>query len=153
MRILLSEAEATPLEAVLHAGFEAFNGPHVGPHGWKPLRLMVFRDDEVTPCGGLMGHRYAAWLHVLMFFLPQDLRRQGLGGDLLRRAEAWARAEGCVGVWLDTLDWQGRPFYEKLGYRPFGALPDSPPGGGPRHFMMKRLDGDAGATGETDVPT
>lgn len=151
MRIEVSEAERTPLEDVLVAGFEAFNGPHVGPHGWAPLRLMVFRDGEAAPCGGLLGHRYAGWLQVLMFWLPEDMRRRGLGSDLLRRAEAWAREAGCVGAYLDTFDWQALPFYEKLGYRRFGTLPDCPPGR-PRHFLMKRLDG-GGATGETHVPT
>jgi GNAT superfamily N-acetyltransferase len=141
MRIVLSEEENTPLTDVLVAGFEAFNGPFVGPHGWKPLRLMVFRDGEDAPAGGLLGHRYAAWLHVLMFWLPEDLRRGRLGSELLRRAEDWARGEGCVGCYLDTLSWQARPFYEKQGYRCFGEIPDSPPGHS-RYFMMKRFDGD-----------
>ncbi|WP_376096258.1 GNAT family N-acetyltransferase [Roseomonas sp. CCTCC AB2023176] len=142
MRIILSEDDETPLGPVLHAGLEAFNAPFVGPHGWKPLRLMVFRDGEEAPAGGLLAQRYAAWLHVLLFWLPEDLRRGGVGRDLLRRAEEWARAEGCIGCYLDTLSWQGRPFYEKQGYRLFAELPDSPPGHS-RFFMLKRFDGDA----------
>ncbi len=150
MRIVLSEEEKTPLEDVLVAGFEAFNDPHVGPHGWAPLRLMVFRDGEEATCGGLQGHCYGAWLHVLMFHLPADLRGRGLGMTLLQRAEAWARGRGCVGAYLDTLSWQARPFYERQGYRLFGTLPDCPPGHS-RYFMMKRLDG--APEGETHVPT
>jgi len=141
MRIELSEAENTPLTDVLVAGFEGFNGPFVGPHGYKPLRLMVFRDGEDVPAGGIQGHCYAAWLHVLMFWLPEDLRRGGLGARLLRRMEEEARARGCVGVYLDTLSWQARPFYEKQGYTLFGTLHDTPPGHS-RFFLMKRLDGE-----------
>jgi len=141
MRIVLSEEEKTPLEDVLYEGFVAFNGPFIGPHGYKPLRLMVFRDGEDAPAGGIHGHCYAAWLHVVMFYLPEDLRRGGLGAQLLRRAEEEARARGCVGVYLDTLSFQARPFYEKQGYTLFGTLPDNPPGHS-RYFMMKRLDGD-----------
>lgn len=139
MRIELSEEEKTPLADALVAGFEAFNGPHVGAQGYKPLRLSVFREGEDAPCGGLYGHRYAGWLHVLMLYLPEDLRQGGLGRDLLRRAEDWARGEGCHGVYLDTLSWQARPFYEKQGYTLFGALPDSPAPGTFRFFLMKRL--------------
>ncbi len=140
MRIELSEAEKTPLEDVLVAGFEAVNGPFVGPHGGKPIRLMVFRDGEGAPCGGLLGHCYAGWLHVLMFWLPADLRRDRLGADLLRRAERWAQGKGCAGAYLDTLSWQARPFYETQGYRLFGELPDHPPGSGHRRFfLMKRF--------------
>ncbi len=150
MRIELSEEDKSPLDGVLVAGFEAFNGPFVGPHGWKPIRLMVFRDaaDE-RPCGGLLGHCYAGWLHVLMFWLPEDLRRGRLGADLLRRAEGWARGKGCAGAYLDTLSWQARPFHEKQGHRLFGELPDHPPGSGQRRvFLMKRF---AEARGD-DVP-
>lgn len=149
-RVELSEADKTPLDDALVAGFEAFNGPHVGPHGWKPIRLMVFRDGEdATPCGGLLGHAYAGWLHVLMFYLPDDLRGRDLGSDLLRRAEEWARGKGCVGVFLDTLGWQARPFYEKHGYLCFAELPEHPPGSAHRrHFMCKRLDGETA----DDVP-
>ena len=141
MRIELSEAEETPLAPVLVAGFDAFNGPIVGPHGYKPLRLMVFRDNEHTPCGGILGFCYAAWVHVLMVYLPDDLRGQGVGTRLMDRIEAEARARGCIGAWLDTFDWQARPFYEKRGYRVFGELTDAPPGHS-RFFLMKRLDGE-----------
>jgi GNAT superfamily N-acetyltransferase len=137
-RIILSEADETPLPAVLSKGFEAFNGPFVGEHGYKPLRLMVFRDGEDAPAGGIHAHCYAAWLHVLMVFLPEDLRRGGLGTRLFDRIEAEAMARGCVGAYLDTLSWQARPFYEKRGYTLFGTLPDSPPGHS-RYFMMKRF--------------
>jgi GNAT superfamily N-acetyltransferase len=76
-------------------------------------------------------------LHYL--FLPEDLRGAGLGSSLLRRLEAEARARGCLGVWLDTLSFQARPFYEKHGYALFGSIQDHPPGHA-RHFLFKRLN-------------
>jgi hypothetical protein len=33
-----------------------------------------------------------------------------------------------VGVYLDTFEYQARPFYEKLGYDVFGTLDGYPPG-------------------------
>ena len=137
-RLLLSEAEETPLLDVLVEGFRGFNAPFVGEHGYKPLRLMVFREGEDTPAGGIQGHCYGAWLHVLMVYLPEDLRRTGLGTALFDRIEAEAQARGCIGAYLDTLSWQARPFYEKRGYTLFGTIPDNPPGHA-RYFMMKRF--------------
>ena len=137
------EVTAGSLEEVLSEGFRAFNGPHVGPHGWMPLQLAVFRDGDRQLAGGIVAHCYAAWVHVTMFWLPEDLRRQGLGAKLLREVEREAAARGCIGAYLDTLSFQARPFYEKQGYRLFGELPDCPPGGA-RYFMMKRFDGAAG---------
>jgi hypothetical protein len=53
-------------------------------------------------------------------------------------AEAEARARGCSGVWLDTLNPDARLFYQKRGYVTFGKLPDYP-GGNSRVFLSKRL--------------
>ncbi len=139
MRIELSEAEQTPLEAVLFAGLMGFNGPFIGPHVYKPLRLMVFRDGEDVPVGGIHGHYLAAWLYIKLFYLPGDLRRGGLGSQLMQQAEDEARASGCVGIYLDTFSFQARPFYEKLGFTLFGTIPDIPPGHS-RYFMMKRFE-------------
>ena len=139
MRIELSEAEQTPLEAVLFAGLMGLNGPFIGPHVYKPLRLMVFRDGEDVPVGGIHGHYLAAWLYIQLFYLPEDLRRGGLGSQLMQQAEDEARARGCVGIYLDTFSFQARPFYEKLGFTLFGTIPDIPPGHS-RYFMMKRFE-------------
>jgi ribosomal protein S18 acetylase RimI-like enzyme len=54
----------------------------------------------------------------------------------MARAEAYAAAEGCHSVWLDTF--QTRGFYEKLGYTAFGTLEDYP-GPQTRAFMRKRI--------------
>ena len=138
MRLVLSEAEDTPLRDVLVAGFQAYNAPFIGPHGYTPLRLMAFRDNEDAPAGGIQAQCYSAWLHVLMVWLPEDLRALGLGTTLFDRIEAEGQARGCIGAYLDTFSFQARPFYEKRGYQCFATLPDNPPGHA-RHFMMKRF--------------
>ena len=43
---------------------------------------------------------------------------------------------------MDTFSFQARPFYEKLGYRVFGQLPDYPRGQ-TRYFLAKALPGGA----------
>ena len=41
---------------------------------------------------------------------------------------------------LDTLSFQARPFYEKLGYRVYGQLEDFPAGSGhTRYYLTKTL--------------
>jgi ribosomal protein S18 acetylase RimI-like enzyme len=71
-----------------------------------------------------------------------ELRGQGWGRRLIEAAEAVGVKRGCQYVWLDTYSFQARPFYEKLGYRVFGQLPDHPPGH-TRFFMFKTLRNDA----------
>jgi len=136
---LSAEEDPATLKAV-EDGLIAFNeGATARPHDWLPLTLSVRRAGETEPVGGLVGHTFAGWLFVALFHLPPDLRRQGLGSELLRRAEDEARARGCVGAYLDTFSFQARPFYEKQGYAVFGALPGFPPGH-TRIFLAKRLD-------------
>jgi RimJ/RimL family protein N-acetyltransferase len=57
----------------------------------------------------------------------------------MHRAEDIARAHGCIGLWLDTYEFQARGFYEKLGFTLFGTLDDHPVGR-KRFFLQKRID-------------
>jgi GNAT superfamily N-acetyltransferase len=42
-----------------------------------------------------------------------------VGKALMAQAENIARANGCIGLWLDTYEFQARGFYEKLGFEVF----------------------------------
>ena len=143
--VTLSELDDDPAGRAALEGLTAFNAPFVGPHGYRPLSLVVRREAGGAPVGGGFGWCYGGWFFLHYFFLPGDLRGGGLGARLLARLEAEARARGCIGAWVDTFSFQARPFYEKQGYRLFGTIPDCPPGHA-RFFLMKRLDG------ETHVP-
>ena len=104
-------------------------------------REVVFHliDDSGAKVGGLAGWSTFDWFFVVGIFVPEALRGQGLGRELIGRVEAYAREQGLIGVWLDTFDFQARGFYEKLGYSIFGTLDDHPVGGH-RFFLKKRLD-------------
>jgi GNAT superfamily N-acetyltransferase len=82
--------------------------------------------DELV--GGLYGNTAWQWLFVDLLWVDTPFRRQGLGRRLLRAAEAAARARGCTRAFLDTFDFQARPFYEREGYVVFGTQEEYPPG-------------------------
>ena len=136
--VTLSELHDDPAAQAALDGLTAFNAAFVGPHGYKPLSLIVRRDAAGEPVGGAFGWCYGAWFFLHYFFLPEDLRGHGLGAALVRRLEAEAQARGCVGAWVDTFSFQARPFYEKQGYTVFGTIADQPPGHA-RHFLFKRF--------------
>jgi GNAT superfamily N-acetyltransferase len=118
----------------------AFNAQQTGIDDFRLLALTI-TDDAGAVVGGLWARTAMGWLFVELLFVPEALRNQGIGRDLLRRAEAEAVARGCHHVWLDTFEFQARGFYERLGYRIFGELPDYPAGFS-RYFMRKALRGD-----------
>ena len=133
---VIEDPSATDRQAVL-APLQAYNVRQAGdPH----IRLvaLLLEEEDGTRVGGLWGRAVYDWLFVELLAVPESHRGQGLGTALMRQVEDLARAHGCVGVWLDTFDFQARGFYERLGYTVFGALEDHPVGHR-RFFLRKRL--------------
>ncbi|WP_135211105.1 GNAT family N-acetyltransferase [Vitreimonas flagellata] len=134
--VLADEPKAEHREAILD-GLRVYNEAQVGPSGSRLLALLL-RDDAGKIIGGLWGRSGYDWLFIELLHVPESLRGGGYGAALMARAEEEARARGCHGVWLDTYDFQAKPFYERLGYVEFGAIDDYPRGH-KRHFMRKSL--------------
>ena len=130
------DATEADCEAVLR-GLRAFNEPLIGRAGHAPLNLFV-RDATEVVVGGLVGEYHWHWLFVDLLWVSDTLRGLGIGTALMQTAEDAARARGCVGLYLDTLEFQARPFYERMGLEVFGVLEDYPPGH-TRYFMRKRF--------------
>ena len=101
------------------------NRPYLRNPDWQRLGVFV-RDQGGDIAAGLAGHTYGDWLFVEELWVRADLRRRGIGQELIRQAEGRARERGCHSVWLDTFSFQAPGFYPKLGYREFGRL-DYPP--------------------------
>lgn len=122
------------VEAALHRfNFEATRIPYAP----QPVNVFL-RTDSGEIKGGLIGRALAGWLHIDTLFVDPDYRRRGYGAAMMKVAEDEARARGCKYAWLDTFEFQARPFYERLGYESFGVLDDHPIGH-THYFMYKRL--------------
>lgn len=122
---------------VIDEALSAYNVANTGREDWFGL-VLELRDAEGRLRGGLRGMAWAGWLHVVVLFVDDTLRRRGHGSCLLAEAERIAAARGCHDVHLDTFDWQGVDFYPRFGYREFGRLADHPPGHD-RVYYHKRL--------------
>ena len=57
---------------------------------------------------------------MIWVFPPEAYRRQGIGARLIREMEKRASAVGVNTIRLDTFNWQGKEFYEAMGYRAVG---------------------------------
>lgn len=138
------EVTDSPIEAdkvALLDGLRAYNRAAAGMDV-RPIAVWA-RDDDGRIIGGLTGRTGGDWLFIEFFWLPENMRGQGVGSELIRRAEAEAVARGCIGSWLDTYSFQAPGFYERHGYEVFGVVEDYP-GDARRYFMKKRLDRPAG---------
>ena len=136
MLTLSLETKPAPAEEqVVLKGLRAFNVAVIGDPHERPIAVFA-RDDEGQVLGGLLGHIKWRWLYVAKLWLPDSLRGSGTGTKLMRIAEEHAWKEDCLGVHLDTFEYQALPFYQKLGYELFGTLEGYPPGY--RQFYLKK---------------
>jgi GNAT superfamily N-acetyltransferase len=115
-----------------------YNESRTGPSGFAPLAVTLDDGDSGQLIGGLWGRTVYEWLFVEFLFVPEHLRGRGIGTTLLRTAEQEALARECIGVCLDTFDFNAPGFYRKHGYEVIAAL-ESPRRGFKRHIFSKRL--------------
>ena len=101
-----------------------------------PFVLRAHRDGRVI--GILHGYVNLSWLHVALLAIDPAARRSGAGKALMDWVETYGRENGCVGIWLDTYDFQGPDYYPRLGFVECGRIDDFPPGR-TRIFFQKRL--------------
>ncbi|PKN99289.1 MAG: N-acetyltransferase [Chloroflexi bacterium HGW-Chloroflexi-4] len=136
--LLTNEPEASEADtSFVRQGLRRYNLLFAEDDSFQPLNLFLRRDDG-SIAGGLLGDIYWGWLSINILWIDDRLRRQGYGERLIKRAEEEALKKGCQAVHLDTMSFQARPFYERLGYTVFGVLDDLPVGH-QRIFMWKKL--------------
>jgi GNAT superfamily N-acetyltransferase len=135
--IRMTESAEEPIRKAILDPLIAYNQVKTGRNDSRPLVIAVESAGGAV-VGGLWGRTAYGWLFVELLFVPEPLRGRGLGAELMMRAETEAIARGCQNAWLDTFEFQARPFYERLGYTCFGELKDYPVGAA-RYFMRKTL--------------
>jgi GNAT superfamily N-acetyltransferase len=137
--VVVDESPDPGLRDAIVQPLRAFNESRIGPVKPEPLAIVLRDPEGGTVTGGLWGASVVGWLYVDLLVVPEGFRGQGLGSELLRKAETIARKRGCIGMWLHTGSFQAPAFYEKRGFQAFGTVPDYPPGHA-TIFYLKRLD-------------
>ncbi len=131
----------SPAPGTFEAIYQALDASSQSKIGPAQPRLLVIpvRDDDGSVTGGLWGYTSFQWLHVQMLFVPQPLRRHGVGSTVMSSAELEARRRGCRRTYVDAFSFQASGFYRKLGFTVFGVLADFPPGYD-RLYFQKSFD-------------
>ncbi|WP_032610362.1 GNAT family N-acetyltransferase [Pseudomonas syringae] len=115
-----------------------YNAQQAGDGLSEKIALLVRDDQTGEIIGGLHARVLYRWLFIELLVVPEQTRGQGTGSRLMQMAEELAIDKGCVGIWLDTFDFQAPDFYRRHGYTEFGQIGDYPPGH-TRFFFQKRL--------------
>ncbi len=77
-------------------------------------------------------------LYVSTVFVDEKYRMQGIGAQLIREMEKRALELGVNTIRLDTFNWQGKDFYEAMGYKCVGQYANAEDGYS-EYFFMKRI--------------
>ena len=136
--ILVTDVIDAPTKAVIEGGLDHFNDEITGYGDRQPLAVVVRDPETGRVLGGAIGRSSLGLLFLDLFHLPNALRGQGLGTEILQRFEDEGRQRRCRSAVLYTISFQAPGFYERNGWRRFGEIPCDPPGTS-RIFMTKQL--------------
>jgi GNAT superfamily N-acetyltransferase len=125
------------LSDVLETGLADYNEEKTGVRDGLPLAVEVRNPNTGAPIGGVLGRTTLGLFFLDLFYLPEHLRRSGIGTQALRMAEQEAIRRGCRSAALVTINIQAPEFYTRHGWEEFGRVASMP--GVERIFMRKTL--------------
>ena len=129
----LTEEQAEDIENRL----SAYDEEHMAHQTDGCIRIGVEKDGKLI--AGLDACITAfRILYVSTVFVDEAYRRQGIGARLIREMEKRASAMGVNTIRLDTFNWQGKEFYEAMGYRAVGQYENAEDGYS-EYFFLKRI--------------
>jgi GNAT superfamily N-acetyltransferase len=120
IRFRISDQITPDEEQAVEDRLVAYNVATFGKSDRRPLSILL-RDDAGVVEGGLIGYTARGWLYVRLLFIPEAQRGQGLAPRLLALAETEAKARGCIGAYLDTMNPQALKTYLRCGYAANGS--------------------------------
>jgi GNAT superfamily N-acetyltransferase len=124
------------LEAV-EAGLSAFDEGYITYKMEGDIQIGIEEDGKIV--AGLDACVTAfKILYVSTVFVEENCRRKGYGKRLMEEMEQRAKAMGVNTVRLDTFSWQGKEFYEALGYKIVGSYENADDGYA-EYFFLKRI--------------
>jgi GNAT superfamily N-acetyltransferase len=135
MKIVADHHENNQYRKALVDELVAYNDKNAPSENWQYVGFYAL-SDEGELIGGIQVNFEWDWLHVTHLWVRNSGR--GLGRKLVESAEAFAKQNGKRGIFLDTFDFQARPFYEKLGFAVVGKIANAA-GSNARYFMSKHI--------------
>ena len=141
MKVVLDVAPAQADLETLSQGIKAYNQEYLPDDVvFEPdTRFAAFARNEVGEVvGGIRANAYWNYCLIELLWLAEEARGKGVGSKLMEAVESYARSKGFQYIRTETVDFQAKPFYEKLGYRVYGELHDFPEGH-TTYCVVKRL--------------
>lgn len=131
MRVELTSSPSKKDLMTISEGIQSFNKKHLPDDivFEKDINFAVFaKDDNGEVLGGIRATAFWNYCIIELLWLSEEARGLGLGSKLIQCAEDYAIDNGFKYMRTETLSFQAKPFYQKMGYKVFGELPNYPEG-------------------------
>jgi len=138
--VILTDAPDIQAKTAIGEGLAAYNVQHADVDDRRDLAVLLRDTRTGEILGGILGRTSLGLLFIDLVFIPEAMRRHGLGSRMLQMAEEEGRTRGCVNAFLYTISFQAPEFYAKHGWHEFGRV-ECHPAGTSRVFMTKGLVG------------
>lgn len=106
--------------------WDLMNKEHYGKEiKWqeKHFRFKALENGKLV--GTIDGKYESGVLYIGALITAEKNRGKGIGSALLKKAEEFGKKYGAHRTWLLTgKDWTSNNFYQKLGFKLIGDLPD-----------------------------
>jgi GNAT superfamily N-acetyltransferase len=123
MKIILTESPAKEDLSIISQGIKSYNQKHLPDVVvFEPdTRFAVFaKNKKGKVVGGIRGNAYWNYCIIELLWLSEEVRGKGVGSQLMQQAEAFAKEKKFEYMRTETVSFQAKPFYEKLGYHVYG---------------------------------
>ncbi len=123
LNILFSEENYDHLRPLIKKGLLAFNHPFLGE--WNDQTFTIYAEDKNKEIiGGICGSYANAHMKIEWVWIDEQYRSQGLGRKIFHHLDEFALAKNCKYIDLETLEFQAKDFYQKLGFNLIATLPN-----------------------------
>jgi len=124
----ISDEITEEMSEVVGSDLNAYNDEIAKYNDRKSLAIVVRDKQSGQVIGGMLGRSSLGLLFIELVYLPEELRKGGLGTRMLMQFEQDGRNRGCSCAVLYTISFQAPGFYEKHGWKRFGEIPCDHPG-------------------------
>ena len=87
----------------------SYNQSKREPSKSEPLNIYV-EDEQGNLLAGMSAETFGNWLEIEYLYVSEDLRGQGIGSEILYRAEQEARERKCKYSFVDTYQFSSPRF-------------------------------------------
>ena len=87
--------------------------------------FIIYDNNEII--GGALGYIRFGWYQLTDFYIDERYRGKGLGSEIIKKIEQFAKENNAIGVKINSWSFQVPKFYQKLGYIVWGQFEDCPP--------------------------